>query len=147
VPVTRWDVDETRYLDREALLGHDILVNCVFTTEPGPPFLTFADLDRHDRRLAVVSDVTCDFTSVCNRLPVNEKATDWERPVRRLRTWPRPLDVLAIDNLPSLLPREASTAFSADLLPYLTSLPDGGPAWDRCHSRFQRACEQLTNEG
>jgi saccharopine dehydrogenase (NAD+, L-lysine-forming) len=145
--VTRWDVDETRRLDVAALLDHDIVVNAVYVTEPGSPFLTLADLDRDDRRLAVVSDVSCDVTSACNRLPINGQPTSWAQPVRRLRTGPRPLDVLAIENLPSLLPKEASSGFSADLLPYLKTLPEGGPSWSRCQDRFQEACGQLQRKG
>ena len=34
----------------------------------------------------------------------------------------RPLDVIAIDHLPSLLPREASEDFCKDLLPHLLLL-------------------------
>lgn len=34
-----------------------------------------------------------------------------------------PLDVVSIDHLPTLLPREASEAFSHDLLPSLMELP------------------------
>ena len=129
VPTTEWDVDEPRDLDRSRLLDHDILVNAVASTEPGMPFLTTGDLGRDDRRLTVVSDVTCDVTSQCNRLPVNDKATDWVQPARH---------VLAIDNLPSLLPTESSTAFSAALLPHLTALPQGSPIWDRCLEQFQQ---------
>ena len=39
-----------------------------------------------------------------------------------------PLDLIAIDNLPSLLPREASADFSAALLPQLLDFETGG-AW------------------
>jgi len=147
VPVTRWDVEETRRLDRSALLQHDVLVNAVLTTEPGPPFLTTADLRRRDRRLTVVSDVTCDVTSACNRLPVNEGTTDWDRPVRRLDAGPPPLDVLAIDNLPSLVLREASAGFSADLAPYLGALAADGAVWERCQAHFDAATGQLTRKG
>ncbi len=35
-----------------------------------------------------------------------------------------PLDVISIDHLPTLLPREASEQFSADLLPSLLEFPD-----------------------
>lgn len=35
-----------------------------------------------------------------------------------------PLTVVSIDHLPTLLPREASEAFSMDLLPSLITLPD-----------------------
>ena len=142
MPTTAWDVEETRELDRDALLGHDILVNTIVADRPGPPFLTTADLDRADRTLRTVSDVTNDVTSDANRLPVNDKITTWAEPVRRLRAEPPVLDVLAIDNLPSLLPRESSAAFSADLTPYLRALPDD-PVWVRCRARFEEAVAAL----
>lgn len=141
MPVTGWDVESTRTLDHAALLGHDILVNTIVANRPGPPFLTAADLDRADRVLRTVSDVTCDVTSDANRLPVNDKITTWAEPVRRLSEQPV-LDVIAIDNLPSLLPRESSAAFSADLTPYLRELPDG-PVWARCRARFEEAVAGL----
>ncbi|HEY6746652.1 MAG TPA: saccharopine dehydrogenase [Mycobacteriales bacterium] len=137
MPVTGWDVEATRTLDHAALLGHDLLVNTIVANRPGPPFLTAADLDRADRVLRTVSDVTCDVTSDANRLPVNDKVTTWPEPVRRLHEQPV-LDIIAIDNLPSLLPRESSAAFSADLTPYLRGLPDD-PVWARCRARFAEA--------
>ncbi len=146
VPTTRWDVDETRHLDWPSLLAHDILVNAVFANEPGTPFLTAAYLERLDRELTVVSDVTCDVTSACNRLPVNDKVTDWLEPVRRLHHGPPPLDVLAIDNLPSLLPRESSAAFSAGLLPHMRTLLRGAPIWDRSLAKFHHARRQLMKD-
>jgi saccharopine dehydrogenase (NAD+, L-lysine-forming) len=54
--------------------------------------------------------------------------------------------VLAIDNLPSLLPRESSAAFSADLTPYLRGLPDD-PVWVRCRARFEEAVAALDGAG
>jgi saccharopine dehydrogenase (NAD+, L-lysine forming) len=144
VSTTEWDLAETRDLDKEALLAHDLLVNTIFAAEPGAPFLTADDLRRDGRRLSVVSDVTCDVTSDRNRLPVNDKVTDWARPARRLHDNP-PLDVLAIDNLPSVLPRESSVAFSAGLLPLLRQLPDDGPVWTRSLDQFT-AARRLTSE-
>jgi len=139
VPTTAWDVEETRELDRERLLDHDILVNTIFAGVPGTPFLTAEDLLRSDRSLTTVSDVTCDVTSACNRIPVNDAVTSWTRPVRNLHSGPPPMDVLAIDNLPSLLPRESSAAFSAALLPYLRMLHVGDAVWDRCRDQFRDA--------
>jgi saccharopine dehydrogenase (NAD+, L-lysine-forming) len=141
MPVTGWDVESTRTLDHAALIGHDILVNTIVANRPGPPFLTAADLDRADRVLRTVSDVTCDVTSDANRLPVNDKITTWTEPVRRLSEQPV-LDIVAIDNLPSLLPVESSAAFSADLTPYLPGLPDA-PVWARCRARFEEAVAAL----
>lgn len=138
---TAWDLAETAVLDREALLAHDVLVNCVMVTRPAPPFVTDDDLDAPERRLGTIADVTADFTSDLNLVPVVTAETTWEQPVRRVRdegSGPA-VDVIAIDNLPSLLPREASTTFSADLLPTLLQLPEGSPAWTAARRAYDEA--------
>jgi saccharopine dehydrogenase (NAD+, L-lysine-forming) len=147
VATTCWDVAETRDLDRPALLDHDVLVNAVHTTGPVPPFLRLADLDVAGRRLRVVSDVTCDVTSPWNVLPVYDTTTDWVRPVYRVPRSSPPLDVIAIDNLPSLLPVEASVAFSTDLLPHLLTLSAAAPAWQGCETAFRAACRATGADG
>ena len=134
-----WDIPETRNLDRRALLRHDVLVNAVLTTNPEPPFLTAADLDEKDRRLRLVCDVTCDVGSPYNLLPIYDAVTDWRQPVRRLRDSAAPLDLIAIDNLPSLLPKESSVDFSAQLLPHLQTLGTAASAWQRSLRRFTEA--------
>lgn len=135
ITATCWGLDETAELDRANLLEHDILVNAVLVTTPAPPFLTSEGLQDPGRRVTVISDVTCDVTSACNMLPINDRTTSWSAPVRRLCGGPPPLDIIAIDNLPALLPREASIAFSADLLPHLPSLAASAP-WRRCRQTF-----------
>ncbi|UED86254.1 saccharopine dehydrogenase [Streptomyces profundus] len=139
VAPVRWDVEETRVLDRAAVIRHDLLVNTVLVTRPVPPFLTPADLDAAGRRLSVVADVSCDVNSEVNVLPVYDAVTDWDRPARRLRGGDRPLDVIAVDNLPSLLPVEASLAFSAELSPWLARLGAGDGVWVRCLRTFAAA--------
>lgn len=142
---TCWDLAETRELDKAALLDHDLLVNTVLSTRPVPPFLTPEDLDRPDRKLCVVSDVTCDVGSECNVLPIYPRVTTWAEPALTLRR-DRALDVIAIDNLPSLIPKEASMAFSAELLPHLAHLDDlASSPWRHAlrdfetHSRMETA--------
>lgn len=147
IAVTRWDRTATRSLDRAALLGHDILVNAVLTTRPVPPFLTPADLEAAGpRRLSVIADITCDTGSELHLLPVYDRLTDWTAPARRLPAGGPPVDVIAIDNLPSLLPAEAARAFSADLLPKLLDLhaPSPDPDWLRCRAAFTTALAALT---
>jgi saccharopine dehydrogenase (NAD+, L-lysine-forming) len=129
-------VAETRRLDKAALLAHDILVNAVYVAGPVTPFVTPADLGR-PRRLATVADVTCDAGSAHNTLPIYDATTDWRRPVRRLSDGPPPLDLIAIDNLPSLLPKEASIDFSANLTPHLLDLT--ASPWERCRTAFRSA--------
>ncbi|MCX5424966.1 saccharopine dehydrogenase [Streptomyces sp. NBC_00078] len=144
VEPTCWDLAETRDLDRPALLAHDVFVNAVLATTPIPPFLRKQDIQEGAdpaRRLRTVCDVTCDVGSELNVLPVYDRTTDWEHPVRRLRENP-PLDLIAIDNLPSLLPRESSTDFSAALVLQLLEFGAGG-AWGRCLDRFRQAGREL----
>ena len=138
---TCWDMAETQDLDRPALLAHDVLVNCVLATTPVPPFLREPDLDDPTRRLRTVSDVTCDVGSPLNVLPVYDRTTEWDNPVRQLRER-HPLDLIAIDNLPSLLPRESSTDFSAALLPQLLDFWTG-EAWRRDLDLFRTKSREL----
>jgi saccharopine dehydrogenase (NAD+, L-lysine-forming) len=131
---TCWDIEETRQLDKRELLAHDLLVNAVYTTGPATPFLTGADVDDPSRQLTTVVDVTCDVGSPYSVLPIYDSVSDWQEPVQRLGDDGRPLDLIAIDNLPSLLPKEASVSFSADLTPHLLDL-DTEP-WSRCAALF-----------
>jgi saccharopine dehydrogenase (NAD+, L-lysine-forming) len=137
----RWDVAETAELDRDALLSHDVLINTVLATGPIEPFLTLDQLGRPAGRLSAIADVTCDVASPFNALPIYDEPTTWESPVRRLRAAP-PLDLIALDNLPSLLPRESSTAFSADLTAQLASFDTGAGAWERCLQTYRAAARR-----
>ncbi len=149
IPAAVWDRQETKDLHKQALLGHDLLVNCVVTHTPTTPFVEQADLE-HERRLRVLADVTCDVTGPTNMLPVNTRITTWEEPVRRLHDGTPeydapPLDVIAVDNLPSLLPREASEGFSADLTPHLLGLAEEGEPsvpWRAAGQAFEQAIER-----
>jgi len=53
--------------------------------------------------------------------------------------------VISIDHLPSLLPREASEAFSAQLLPSLMQLKDWKNArvWQQAEKLFREKCATL----
>ena len=134
IDATLWDLAETAELDRAALLDHDILINAVQVSEPGEPFLAAEQL-RADRRLSLIVDVTCDVGSPAHLLPVYDRLTSWDEPVRAVADG---LSVIAIDNLPSLVPREASDDFSNQLAAYLPQLPEGD-CWERSRRAFHAA--------
>ena len=56
-----------------------------------------------------------------------------------------PVSVISIDHLPSLLPREASDAFSNDLLPYLLTLKDwrSDPVWAGAEKLYKEKAATL----
>jgi saccharopine dehydrogenase (NAD+, L-lysine-forming) len=139
---TGWDLEETqRGGPFEEILGFDLLVHCVLVSSPHPPFLTEPLLDR-ERSLRVVADVTCDAGSPWNLVPVYKDITTFGEPARRVRTEP-PLDVIAIDHLPSLLPRESSEDFCEQLLPHLRALlcEGGSSVWTGAEALFRQKLE------
>ncbi|WP_410051836.1 hypothetical protein [Bradyrhizobium sp. SZCCHNS1012] len=143
---TLWGRGDARSRDLEALLGHDILVNCALISELAPPLLREQDVMRASRRLSVISDVSCDQKSPYNSMPVIPETTTWHSPVRRLLEETHPagvLDGIAIDNLPSLLPKESSDAFAAALLPYLFKLSEEEDlCWRSARCEFESQIEK-----
>lgn len=138
VRVTKWDKAETAAGGPFAqILAHEILVNCILAG-PDSPVLVGRDALNPGRTLSVIGDVACDPTSAFNPVPLYDRPTDWDHPVRRVAEHP-PLDIMAIDNLPSLLPMESTQDFAAQLLPVLKELdqPDRG-AWGRAAALFAR---------
>lgn len=135
VPVTGWDVAETRQLDRAAMLDHEVLVNTVLTSQPTRPYLTVEDL-AEPHRLRVLSDVTNDVGSPYNLFPLYTETTTWQQPV--LQVPGTDLALIAIDNLPSLLPREASISFSAELVGPMGELWTDTAPWRRTLNLFRQ---------
>ncbi len=144
VKPTQWDLEETATGGPfPQLIEFDILVNTVLLSSPIPPFLTTAELSIPDRRLGVIADVSCDPTSPGNPLPVYDRITTFEEPVLRIVDGANPLDITAVDHLPSLLPRESSLDFSAQLLDHLIDLPKNTDIWKRCRSYFNQYSAQV----
>ncbi|QGX96936.1 saccharopine dehydrogenase [Roseovarius faecimaris] len=134
---TRWDMAETASGGPfPEILAHDLFFNCIFA-RPGTPVFVPASALAESRRLTVIGDVACDPDSDYNPVPVYSEATSWAAPVTRVHNDP-PLDVMAIDNLPSLLPVESSEDYAAQLLPTLRSLDaiESG-VWGRAKATFE----------
>jgi saccharopine dehydrogenase (NAD+, L-lysine forming) len=142
---TCWDLAETRDLDKGALLAHDVLVNAVLASSPTQPFVDKDDVADPARRLAMIADVSCDVGGAYNVLPIYDATTTWTEPVRRLWDSP-PLDLIAIDNLPSLLAVEASVDFSAQLAPLLPSIGQPSAAWDTALASFRAATTEMVRD-
>ncbi|PZQ95452.1 MAG: saccharopine dehydrogenase [Cereibacter sphaeroides] len=138
VTVTKWDMAETASGGPfPEVLEHEIFLNCILA-RPGCPVFVSASATTAPRALRVIGDIACDPTSDFSPIKVYDRATDWDSPVLRVHDDP-PLDVTAIDNLPSLLPVESSEDYAAQLLPSLLTLDrlDRG-VWGRAKVEFER---------
>ena len=135
IETTLWDMEETAQGGPFGeILEHDIFLNCVLVQSDTRPFITNELLEKQ-RLLTTVVDISCDPYSRYNPLPVYADCTTFARPALRLRDTPV-LDLIAIDHLPSMLPKESSEDFSAQLLGALMELA-GGRTWQLALELFE----------
>lgn len=127
--IVKWDIQETSQKSGpyQEILDVDLFVNCIYLSKKIPSFIdrAFIESAGEQRRLGMVVDVSCDTTNPNNPLPIYSINTTFDKPtvpVELASGLPK-LEVISIDHLPTLLPREASEQFSTDLLPSLYQLP------------------------
>lgn len=133
---TGWDMAETAHGGPfPEILEFDILLNCILARD-GAPIFVDADAPEATRKLSVIGDIACDPESEFSPIKVYNRTTSWAEPTLRAHNEP-PLDVMAIDNLPSLLPAESTEDYAGQLLPYLLTLDtlDQG-VWGRATETF-----------
>lgn len=160
---TKWDINETKAGGPfPSLCGYDILLNSIYLSPntPIPPFLTRSNLDEADasgtRTLSVVVDVSCDTSNPNHPLPFFNEGTTLVNPVLKVITPDSnskatlPLDVIAIDHLPALIPTESSYDFSSALSPHILALADttgkhpSQYIWDKALNIFHDKCKLLS---
>ena len=139
--VLAWDIEETKKGGpfRE-IIDCDIFMNCVFVNESLPPFITQELIKEPERTLSVICDVSCDPYGSYNPVPVYDCCTTFQNPVKTILEGENPLHLIAIDHLPSLLPRESSEDFCDQLLPFLLKLDqlDDDEVWKRASELFDK---------
>ena len=137
ITVTKWDMAETASGGPfPEILQHDLFLNCIFA-RPGTPVFVPAEALNSARKLTAIGDVACDPDSDYNPVPVYNEATSWEAPALRVANDPV-MDVMAIDNLPSMLPVESSHDYAGQLLTSLLTLTDlKAGVWGRAEATFR----------
>ena len=101
----------------------DILINGTFWNKGADRFLSVADMLRKEFKIRVIADVSCDLNGP---VPSTVKTSSIEEPfydfdpfescVKPSFSDERNITVMAIDNLPNELPREASNSFGRVLI-------------------------------
>lgn len=138
--IVKWDMAETKGGGPfPGLLEHDVFINCIYLSKPIPPFLTEAMLNDGARELKVLVDVSCDTSNPHNPLPFCNVATTFDKPLHRITPAAGPpLDIVAIDHLPTLLPLESSQMFSDDLMETIENIAviETYPVWVKAKALF-----------
>lgn len=137
IPVTKWDIAETASGGPfPEVLTHNLFLNCILA-RPGTPVFVPETTKTVERRLTVIGDIACDPDSDFSPIKVYDRTTTWADPALRVNDVP-PLDVTAIDNLPSMLPVESSDDYASQLLPSLLTLADlDQGVWMRAETTFR----------
>ena len=102
----------------------DIFINGIFYDRKAPAFFTCSEMQSPDFQIKTIADITCDLMPYSS-VPCTVRASKIADPVfgfdpaTGLEVPPydnSPVDVMAIDNLPSELPRDASAFFGRQML-------------------------------
>jgi saccharopine dehydrogenase (NAD+, L-lysine forming) len=102
----------------------DIFINGIFYDRTSPAFFSVEDMLQPAFKISVIADITCDMMPYSS-VPCTTRPSKIIDPVYGFdpRTGaecppfdPRGVDIMAIDNLPSELPRDASAFFGRQLL-------------------------------
>ncbi len=105
----------------------DILINGIFWDKRAPAFFTAEDMRTPEFRIRVIADVTCDIAPVSS-IPSTLRPSSIANPVYGYDPesgdeiapfQPGGVDMMAIDNLPSEMPRDASRAFGDQFIHHI----------------------------
>ena len=131
---TLWYRQDTKSTaNYQDILSHELLFNCIYLTEKIIPFITKSQIN-NNQKLSIISDISCDPNGPFNPIPIYRKETTFQKPTTKVDNHHHSIDIMAIDHLPSFLPKESSCDFSEQLIPHLMDLLNGGPesaVWKR----------------
>jgi len=131
---------------KESSIDHleefDIVYNCILLDEGYSK--TWYTQSTVFHRTTVIVDISCDYSKKNNPIQLYSKPTNWAHPVYMPND---KVSIIAIENLPSLLPVESSNHFSKQLLPLLVVYPND--CWKKALDIFYLKAQtiKLSTEG
>lgn len=122
-------INYTKNAEIDSLNNFDIVFNCI-KLETSYNKVWFDKTTSFTSPIIIV-DVSCDYSKPNNPIALYNHATTWQNPVYKFN---RLVDIIAIDNLPSLIPKDSSDHFSAKFTNLL--LDYDSSTWQRCLNSF-----------
>jgi saccharopine dehydrogenase (NAD+, L-lysine-forming) len=94
------------------------------------------DSDNKVNKKIVIVDISCDYSKPNNPIKLYNNPTTWNEPVFSFNEY---IDIIAINNLPSLLPKESSDNFSKTFLNLLLEYKnnDMNDIWKKNYNIYQ----------
>jgi saccharopine dehydrogenase (NAD+, L-lysine-forming) len=122
--ITKEDIENKTY----DLTSFDILYNSIKLTDTYNTIWFDSKTIFHDNILIV--DISCDTKKENNPIAICKSNTTWREPVYNYNNY---VDIISIDNLPSLLPRDSSDHFSNKYCELLLDFQyDRYDYWSQC---------------
>lgn len=101
------------------LKDYDIIYNCINLDENYDE-IWFNENSNFNKNI-VITDISCDYAKPNNPIKLYNENTTWDLPVYSYNEY---VDIIAINNLPSLLPKDSSDYFSEKCIDLLLDFED-----------------------
>lgn len=120
---------DSRIDDIESLKTFDIIFNCIMLDKKYNKIWFNNNCIEVNKDIVIV-DISCDYSKPNNPIKLYNNPTSWSEPVFNYNKY---IDIIAINNLPSLLPKESSDNFSKTFLNLLLEYKnnDMNNIWER----------------
>ena len=105
--------------NKGTLKDYDIIYNCINLDENYDE-IWFNENSNFNKNI-VICDISCDYTKPNNPIKLYNENTTWDLPVYSYNEY---VDIIAINNLPSLLPKDSSDYFSEKCIDLLLDFKD-----------------------
>ncbi len=105
----------------------DIFINGIYWDDRAPAFFTVEEMQSPDFRIRTIADVTCDLAPLAS-IPSTIRSSTIDEPIFGFDPFSKTevaphqehvIDMMAIDNLPNEMPRDASEAFGEQFIAHI----------------------------
>ncbi len=122
--------------DKSNVKDYDLIYNCIALDNESKE-VWFSKQTEFSKPIIIV-DISCDYAKANNPIAIYNKETTWENPVF---SYNEVVDIIAIDNLPSLMPRESSIHFSQKFVELLLDMKNN--TWRKNEAIFREKISTL----
>jgi saccharopine dehydrogenase (NAD+, L-lysine-forming) len=113
--------------DPNTFVSFDIFINCI-KLNPNSTQIWFDDSTNFTNPI-IISDISCDYTKPNNPIKLYNKNTTWNNPIFKPNQF---VKIIAIDNLPSMIPQSSSDYFSNQFVQLLKDYSnDNNKIWEQ----------------